>query len=61
MYLSSVLGFRLVDKMHQEEHIIGKVMLFHNVYLKTTRYRIKKVLAHTTNKACRLEIIFDCI
>jgi hypothetical protein len=40
--LACILRVRLVDQMHQEEHIIGQVMLFLNVDVETVRYLLRK-------------------
>lgn len=53
-YLARVLGVRLVDEMHQKEHVVRKVVFFLAVRFETARYLVQIVFADTANKARRL-------
>lgn len=60
-YLAGVLALVLIDQMHQEEHVVGKVVLLHRVYLKSVWHLVKEVYADATDEAGRLQVVLDSV
>ena len=50
-YLASVFGIGLINQMHNKEHVIGEVVLFHCVNFKAVRTLVKILFANAANEA----------
>jgi len=50
-FLASIIILILVDQIHQEEQIVGQIMLLLHVDIKTMRYPVQVIFTNTTYKA----------
>ncbi len=59
--LASVIILVLVDQVHQEEQIVGQIVLLLHVNIKPVRYPVQVVLAYATYKAVVAQFILDAL
>merc|ERR1711915_920353 len=60
-FLARVVIFVLVDEVHQEEEIVGEIVLFLNVDIESVRYPVQIVFAYAADEAVVPQLVLHAL